>query len=262
MNHRRPPISAAVICYNEEQSIARCLDAIRWCEQIVVVDSGSTDRTVSIAKTFPGTHILVRPFDSYINQKNFALENCCHEWVLSVDADEIITPALAEEIENLAFDTQGYLIGRRTFLGSREIKHGNWSPDYNLRLFCRSQGRWGGSNPHERVVLEGRTRHLKARMLHYSFRDREEFLQRNRKYTAMSVEHLARQGRTTYWGEPLLHGLTNFFKAYLLRGGFLDGDEGLFLAYHYARFSYLKYCKLAARQKGDAFRPRGLRHVA
>ena len=83
-----------------------------------------------------------------------------------------------------------------------------------------------------------------------------------RKYTAMSVEHLARQGRSTYWGEPVLHALTNFFKAYLLRGGFLDGDAGLFLAYHYARFSYLKYSKLAARQKGDAFRPRGLRHVA
>jgi len=247
----RPPISAAIICYNEERNIGRCLDAVRWCEQIVVVDSGSTDATLQIVRAYPHRRIKVffRPFDTYIAQKNFALDRCDHEWVLSVDADEVLPPRLVEEIAGLGFDVDGYFIGRRTFLGGREIRYGTWSPDYQLRLFRRTRGRWGGSNPHEVVILDGSSRRLTTRMLHYSYRSRKEFVERNRKYTRMMVEYLKQQGRTTYFGEAVIHWLGNFVKSYVLRRGFLDGSAGLFLAWHIANSSFMKY-HLLAKHRG------------
>jgi len=247
----RPPISAAIICYNEERNIGRCLDAVRWCEQIVVVDSGSTDRTLQIVRAYPHARIrlLYRPFDTYIAQKNFALDRCDHEWVLSVDADEVLPPRLVEEIAGLTFDVDGYFIGRRTFLGGREIRYGTWSPDYQLRLFRRTRGRWGGSNPHEVVILDGRWRRLTTRMLHYSYRSRKEFVERNRKYTRMMVEYLEQQGRETYFGEAMVHWLGNFVKSYVLRRGFLDGSAGLFLAWHIANASFMKYHLLAKHRR-------------
>ena len=245
----RPPIAATIICYDEERNIGRCLDALQWCEQIVVVDSGSTDRTLEIVRGYPRTKVLCRPFDTYIAQKNFALDHCDHEWALSVDADEVLPPGLVKEILDLPFDVDGYFIGRRTFLGDREIRYGTWSPDYQLRLFRRARGRWGGSNPHEGVILGGPARRLSTRMLHYSYRNREEFVERNRKYTRMMVEYLKQQGRRTYFGESLVHWLGNFVKSYVLRRGFLDGSAGLFLAWHIANASFMKYHLLAKRSR-------------
>ncbi len=245
----RPPISAAIICYNEEENIGRCLEALQWCEQIVVVDSGSTDRTLEIVRKYPQVRVETRAFDTYINQKNFALDLCEHDWVLSVDADEVIPGQLKDEICGLDFTPDGYHIGRRTFLGCREIKHGTWSPDYQLRLFRRSRGRWGGSNPHESVIVRGSTERLNARMLHYSYRNRREFVERTRKYTRLMAEHLLQKGRRTYFGESVVHWLGNFAKAYLVRRGFLDGYAGLFLAYHTANASFLKYRLLGNMHK-------------
>lgn len=247
--HRRPPISASIICYNEEGNIKRCLDAVGWCDQIVVVDSGSTDKTLDIVRQHPKTKVLHRPFDTYVKQKNHALDHCNHDWVLSVDADEVLTPQLIDEIENLSFDAAGYQIGIRTFLGSQEIKHGTWSPGYKLRLFRKSLGRWGSSSPHERVVLVGQTKRLRSRILHYSYASRREFVQRNRRYTQMMVDYLVQRGRKTYFGEQVVHWVGNFVKSYLLRRGFLDGSAGLFLAYHIANFSFMKYSLLAKRSK-------------
>lgn len=244
-----PPISAAIICLNEEHNISCCLDALSWCDEIVVVDSGSTDRTLQIVERFNGTKVLYRRFDTYIAQKNFALDHCQHDWVLSVDADEILPGKLIEEIQGLSFDVAGYFVGRRSFLGDQEIKYGSWNPDYKLRLFRRSVGRWGGSNPHERVLLEGPTQRLTTRMLHYSYRTRQEFLDRNRKYMRMLVEHQSRPDKRTYLGEPILHGWGNFVKSYILRRGFLDGPAGLYIAYHMARLSYEKHSLLARKTK-------------
>ncbi len=245
-----PPISAAIICYNEEDNIGRCVDALDWCEQTIVVDSDSTDRTLDIVRQYPNTKLLQRPFDNFINQKNYALDHCDHEWVLSVDADEVLTAPLIEEIQSLPYDVEGYHIGRRSYLGDQEIKHGTWSPDYQLRLFRRSCARWGGSNPHENVILSGQTQRLKSRMLHYSFRNRQEFIERNERYVRMMVEYLVRQGRKTNFAEPFIHWLGNFLKFYVLRAGLLDGSAGLFLAYHIANGSFLKYRLLAKHLRG------------
>ena len=245
MRSKRPPISAAIICYNEQDNIERCLDALSWCEQIVIVDSGSSDRTLDLVKKYDRTEIHHRDFDNYIDQKNCALDHCQHDWVISIDADEVLTPDLIEEIAKLPFDVDGYYIGRRTFLGEQEIKHGTWNPDYNMRLFRRTQGRWGGSNPHERVLLDGSSQRLATRLLHYSFRDRDDYIERSEKYTHMIVGHFAKKGRKTFFGEPLIHWVGNFFKSYILRRGFLDGSAGFFIAYHGANFSYTKYSLLA-----------------
>jgi len=247
----RPPISAAIICYNELHNIGRCLAALEFCDEIVVVDSGSTDGTRQLLQAHGKVRLLTRPFDTFIHQKNFALDACRHDWVLSVDADEVVTPHLRREIAALDFSAAGYLIGRRTFLGDQEIRHGTWVPDYNLRLFHRGHGRWGGSNPHERVVLDAPAVRLKHRLLHYSYRNREEFLARNEKYTRMMVQHVVARGRRAYFGEPLVHAVGNFVKAYFLKQGFRDGAAGWFIAWHTARLSHLKYRLLAEHRRAS-----------
>ncbi len=248
----QPRISAAIICYNEEERIGNCLDSLRWCDQIVVVDSGSTDATQSIIRSVPGVELHERRFDNFINQKNHALSLCRHDWVISLDADEVLTEPLVDEIRGLAFDQAGYRIGRRSYIGEQEIRHGTWSPDYQLRLFRRSAGCWGGTNPHESFQIQGSVGHLKHRMLHYSYRTREEYIERNTKYVHMMVDHLAAKGSSAGPLEPYTHCVGNFLKAYVLRAGFLDGSTGLFLARHIAGGAFLKYRLLAERAKKAA----------
>jgi glycosyltransferase involved in cell wall biosynthesis len=209
---------------------------------------------LEIVGRYRNTKVLVRPFDTFINQKNYALDHCDCDWVLSIDADEVLTDTVIREIQGLAFDVAGYHIGRRNFLGNQEIRHGTWSPDYQLRLFRKACGRWGGSNPHESVVLRGETRRLKSRLLHFSYRHRAEFIERNRRYVRMLAEHLAQRGRTANLAVALFHWLGNFLKAYLLRAGFLDGSAGLFLAYHIANGSFLKYWLLAKHRRSRQIR--------
>ncbi len=243
----RVPFSAAVICYNEQEYIGQCLESLTWCDQVVLVDSGSQDATLEIAARFANVCIHSRPFDNFINQKNYALSLCEHEQVISLDADEILVPELIDEIRELDFTKAGYRIGRRTFVGTQEIKHGNWSPDYQLRLFKKSKAKWGGTNPHETIIIDGEVGKLKTRMLHYSYHTKDEFVERNRKYIHMMVEHLANKGRTANVAEPYIHCVGNFIKAYVIRAGFLDGATGLFLARHIAGGSFLKYRLLAEK---------------
>lgn len=241
-----PPISAAIICFNEERHIGACLEQLAWCNEVVVVDSGSTDRTVEIVRSFANTRVRVRPFDTFTNQKNFALDGCCNDWILSLDADEVLTEALLAEIQSLVFDVAGYKLPRRTFLGNHKISYGNWNPDYVLRLFRRSQCRWGGTNPHESVQVKGAVRKLKHELLHYSYQSREEYIERNKKYALMMVQHLRDKGVGSTQYQAYYHGVGNFFKAYILRRGFLDGADGLFLAWEGARASFIKHSELAA----------------
>ncbi len=244
-----PPMAAAVICYNEQEHIAGCLESLAWCEQVVLVDSGSTDETLAIAARYANVEIHHRPFDNFIAQKNHALSLCNQEWVISLDADEVLPPSLIEEIRGLTFDQTGYRIGRRSFIGEREVRHGTWSPDYQLRLFRKSLSTWGGTNPHESIQLKGPIGKLQERMLHYSYRTHAEYVQRNTKYIHMMVEHLAARGRTAQPWEPYVHCVGNFLKAYILRRGFLDGYTGFFLARHIAGGSFMKYRLLAERTR-------------
>ena len=213
----------------------------------MLVDSGSQDRTLEIARQFPNVEILVRPFDNFINQKNHALQACRHDWVISLDADEMLTEPLIAEIARLPFDQAGYRIGRRSFIGSQEIRFGTWSPDYQLRLFRKSCGHWGGTNPHESIQLQGKCGHLKTRMLHYSYHNRREYVERNTKYIHLMVDYLVSKGKTAHPVEAYVHYWGNFFKAYFLRGGLFDGSTGYFLASQIAKGSFLKYQLLAQK---------------
>ncbi len=242
-----PAVSATIICLNEEALIASCLARLDWCDEIVVVDSGSTDRTIEIVSSFPKTRLFHRDFDTYINQKNFALDQCNHDWVLSLDADEILTKELIAEFVGLNYDVAGYQLQRKTFLGDQEIHYGNWNPDYVLRLFRRSLCRWGGTNPHETVKTEHKIGRLHSPLMHYSYASRDEFITRNRHYASMMVEHLLAEGVSSTTSRAVAHGFGNFLKAYLLRRGILDGADGLFLAWHGAKASYIKHSELARR---------------
>ncbi len=245
----RLPFSAAVICCNEQEYIGQCLDSLTWCDEVILVDSGSEDKTLEIAARFPNVVIHERAFDNFINQKNFALSLCKHEQVISLDADEILVPELIEEIQQLDFAKAGYQISRRTFIGSQEIKHGNWSPDYQLRVFKKSKAKWGGTNPHETIILDGNVGKLKNRMLHYSYHNIDEFIERNRKYVRMMVEHLSGNGRNINMAKPYLHCIGNFVKAYILRAGFLDGAVGFSIAKQIAGGSFMKYRLLAEKNR-------------
>ena len=244
-----PPISAAIICFNEEDNIERCLNSLSWCAEIVVVDSGSTDRTVDIVSSIPNVRIFTRPFDTFINQKNHATDQCVHDWVFSIDADEVVTPPLIDEISSLNFSdaagsdeaADGFEIRRRTFLGDKRIRFGNWNPDYCLRLFHKDKARWGGTNPHERVVMDGPSRRLENILLHYSYRNRQEYIERTQKYARMMAEYQFAHGRRSKRGEAIVHGCGNFAKALLLKRGILDGSDGIFLAWQEAKASYQKY---------------------
>ncbi len=244
---RVPAISASVICFNEEQRIRKCLESIGWCDEIVVVDSGSTDKTIEIVKSFPQARILHRNFDTFKEQKNFAVDQCNNNWILSLDADEVLPTTLREEIQGLNFDKAGYRFRRANFLACQEIRFGNWNPDYTLRLFQRSQCRWGGTNPHESIVTEGKVEDLHAPLLHFSYETREDYITRSRKYALMMVDYMRENGKSSTRAEACLHFIGNFFKGYLLRRGFLDGSDGLYLAWHGAKASYLKHSELAKR---------------
>lgn len=240
-----PQISAAIICLNEERLIGKCLSQLSWCDEIIVVDSGSTDKTIEIVHSFPNARLIHRDFDTFKAQKNSALDACRNEWVLSLDADEFLTEPLCNEILSLKFDVAGYRLPRKNFIGDRQIRYGNWNPDLVLRLFARSQCRWGGTNPHESVVTTGITQNLKSELLHYSYASRDEYVERNQKYAMMMVEFLHDRGDSSTLTKAYMHGIGNFLKAYLFRCGFLDGSDGLFLAWHGAKASYLKYSELA-----------------
>ena len=240
-----PAISAAIICLNEENFIGKCLQQLDWCDEIVVIDSGSTDRTIEIVRSFPKTRLIHRDFDTFKQQKNSALDECRNDWVLSLDADEFLTESLRQEILSLKFNVAGYKFPRKNFIGDRQIRYGNWNPDFVLRLFSRSQCRWGGTNPHESVITEGVTKNPKSELLHYSYASRAEYVSRNRKYALMMVEFLRESGASSTRFKAWRHALGNFLKAYVLRRGFLDGSDGLFLAWHGAQASYLKYSELA-----------------
>lgn len=247
------PVSAAVICFNEEANLRSCLESLGWCDEIVVVDSGSQDRTCDIASSFENVRLFSRPFDTFIAQKNYALDQCQHDWVFSIDADEVVTDELANEICELTLhctpgSCTGFSIRRRTFLGSRHIRFGNWNPDYCLRFFRRSCARWGGTNPHERVIIDGPTQRLQEILLHYSYRNRQEYVERTRKYALMMAEYQFARGRRVKRGEAWVHACGNFAKALLLKRGLLDGSDGVFLAFQEARASFQKYEHLSHLQ--------------
>ena len=246
-------ISACIVARDEEDRLPACLDSLGFCDEILVVDSHSRDRTREIAAAH-GARVLERDWPGHVAQKEFAIREAKHDWVLCVDADERISPELAAEIARLRADgfdgCAGYVVPRRSRYLGRWIRHGTWYPDWKLRLFDRRRGRWGGRDPHDRVELEGATRRLAGELLHDPYRTFAEHLATIDRYTTTMADQLHADGKRARIVDLLLRPPLRFLGFYVLRLGFLDGWRGLLLAVLAAHYVRLRYWKLWLKERG------------
>ncbi len=237
-----PRLSAIIIVKDEAANIADCLDTVAFCDERIVVDGGSSDATMAIAAG-RGARVVQHAWQGFGPQKNFALSLAQGEWVLSIDADERVTPELARDIEHATASAQhdGYEIRRvSSFLG-REV--GRFFPDYVLRLFRRGKAKFSDDLVHERVVCGGSIGRLEAPLRHHAVTRLEEAIGRIDRYSTASAEMLAASGRRVSFLSGITHGLWTFIRVYVLRLGFLDGKEGFLLAVANAEGSYYRYMK-------------------
>ncbi len=240
-----PGLSIVLITLNEEQNIVPCLESAQWADEIVVLDSGSTDRTVELARRYTD-RVLQVAWEGFGRTKNRAVAAATHPWVFVLDADERLTPALRQEIEEVLradgpYD--GYRVARRNFFCGRFIRHLGWYPDYSIRLFRKDKGRFQERQVHERVEIQGRVGTLQHPMLHYTYASLSDFLQRLDRYSSLAAQELVKQGKRPIWGELIWRPLLTFLKLYLLQRGFLDGRDGYTLAYLYSVYTFAKYAK-------------------
>ncbi len=245
-------ISATIITYNEERNLPRAIESLRCADEILVMDSGSNDRTVEIAEKL-GARVVERTWPGYANQKNLAAEQAIHDWILSIDADESLSEALEGEIWKLKkngpqFDA--YTMPRLAQYLGRWIHHSGWYPDRKVRLYHRGKARWEGAYVHESVKVNGRVGHLQSNLLHFTCNSLSEHLRVMDRYTTLAAEQLLSTGEEVTWGRLVLEPPWTFFQTYVLKLGFLDGVEGLAIANMAALYNFVKYAK--ARFMGPA----------
>jgi glycosyltransferase involved in cell wall biosynthesis len=238
-------LSVIIITKNEAVNIRACIESVAWADEIIVVDSGSSDATVEICREL-GAQVYVHDWPGFGMQKNRALGYATKDWVFSIDADERVTHELREGIQSAMQrgQAEGYEIPRLSSFCGRYMHHSGWYPDYVLRLFRRSSGKFSDDLVHERVIVNGPTGKLKSSLLHESFRDLEQLLAKINHYSTASAQMLHRKNRTASLKKAVGHALWAFFRSYFLRAGFLDGREGFMLAVSTAEGTYYRYLKL------------------
>lgn len=241
----RPTIGVALIVKNEEDEIKDCLELVKWADEIVVLDSGSVDKTVEIAQQYTDK-VQVTDWPGYGAQKNRAIALLTTDWILSIDADERVTEDLGNEIIKVISNDScdAYEIPRRSSYCGRFIRHGGWSPDYVLRLAKKNKACFTEPEVHERMQVEGVCGKLKHPILHYTYRDVRDVLDMLQRYSDAGAKELYKAGRKGGILQAIFHGLWAFLKAYILRLGFFDGREGFMLAVSNAELVYYKYMKL------------------
>ena len=241
----REPLSVAVITRDEERNLARCLASVAWAEEILVVDSGSTDATATIAARY-GARFLVREWSGYVEQKNFALDQVHHAWVLSLDADEWLSAEAAEEIRQVLHRprAEAYALSRLTSFSGAFVRH-VWRPDWQVRLLLRERGRFAGGRVHEslRMTPGARIERLRHPLLHLGYRSIADYVRRMNRYTDLAAADLKERGRLP-WLRLLLSPPATFLKLYVWKRGFLDGVRGLTVSAGSAFYVLLKYAKL------------------
>jgi len=245
----RELISAFVITFNEEDNIRACLESLSFCDEIVVVDSFSTDRTVAIAESL-GARVVQHPWSGYRDQKAYGLGLVSNEWVLNVDADERVSPELRKNIEQVLVRARseqmpnGYYINRVVFFLGRWWRRGGWYPEYRVRLFKRSCTKWGGTNPHEKPIVTGALDTISGELEHYTYRSMDEQFSRLHNFSSiMAAEDFKQKKRFSLFkllGNPVLR----FFKFYIVKQGFKEGIAGLIVALNESFYTYMKYAKL------------------
>jgi glycosyltransferase involved in cell wall biosynthesis len=247
-------LTVTVITLNEEANIVPCLESANWAAEIVVLDSGSTDRTVTLARQFTD-RVFEVPWQGFGKTKNQAIAAARMPWIFVLDADERITPDLRREIEQVvAADgpLDGYRVPRRNHFCGRFIKYLGWYPDYSIRLFRKAKGRFVEREVHESVEIDGQVGTLEHPMLHYTYTSSSDFVQRMDRYSTLAARELLRRGQRPRPGELVWRPLLTFLKLYILQRGFLAGRDGYTLAFLYSTYNFLKYYKFREfKQQSD-----------
>ncbi len=246
----RDPISAFIICFNEEQKIERALKSISWCDEIIVIDSGSTDRTREIALRYT-KNVINRAWPGHVAQKQFGLSQCSHDWVLNIDADEEVSSALRTSIESVLNESTpaierfaGFRISRIVRFLGRWWDHCGWYPEYRLRFVRKSRTTWGGLDPHEKATVTGRVGTLKGDLYHYTYSSMADQINRLNRFSTHSAESLKQQGVSFNLFNLVANPIFRFCKFYFIKRGFLEGKAGFIVAVYEALSTFLKYAKL------------------
>ena len=246
-----PPVSVTIITLDEAEHIGPAIDSAAWADEILVVDSGSSDRTVEIARG-KGARVLTRAWTGYVDQKNYAASQAAHDWIFSLDADERIPATLAAEIKSILAGEppyRGYRVPRVTFHLGRWIRTTDFYPDYQLRLYDRRAGAWQGRHVHESVKVNGAPGRLTHDLEHYSFSDLRDQITRINHYSTLSAMQMYEAGRRTGPVDILVHPPAAFVRNYVLRRGFMDGTAGLTISLLNAWGVGLKFMKLWELQR-------------
>lgn len=257
----RAEISAFVVCCNEEKNIRRCLNSVSWVDELVVVDSGSTDGTIEICKEYTDK-VFHQKWKGHSGQKQFALDKCSKEWVINIDSDEEVSPRLRGEIlrmlampEEKRNRIKGYNLCRVVYFLQRWWDRGGWYPEYRLRLFQRSCVHWGGTDPHEKAIISGRLGKMRGLLYHYTYTGIAEQIRALNKYSSNSAECLFREGKRSSFVKMVFHPPFRFLKFYLLKCGYRAGLAGFTVACIEAMYAFLKYAKLWELERMDREKP-------
>jgi glycosyltransferase involved in cell wall biosynthesis len=251
-------VSACVIARDEAENLPRCLGALAFADEVVVVvDDRTHDASVEIARAH-GARVILRPYEGNIAQKSFAISQARNEWVLEIDADEVVSPELAREVESVveadAAECSIYEVNRITFHLGRWIRHGAFFPDWVPRLYRRSQVRWAGVDPHGHVVADGPVGRLSGLLHHFSYRDLRDQIARVQAFSEQSARDLWRRGRRARAADLCLRPPLRFLRDYLVKAGFRDGVPGLVIAAVSSFHVFLKYAKLWELERVSAAR--------
>jgi glycosyltransferase involved in cell wall biosynthesis len=249
-------ISVLVTTYNEEEMLPECLDSVSWADERLVVDSGSTDRTVEIARE-RGARVLEHPYESPARQKNWAIPQCRHTWVVILDGDETVPAQLSEEIQRVVREgprSDGYWIRRENVFLGKVMRHGGWESDRVIRLIHRDRARYDDRLVHEEIDLPEPLPTLREPMRHHTFRSFDQYWPKVERYASWGAQEAWRKGKRTgplgVWG----HAVGRFIRMFILKRGFLDGGHGLVLALFSTFTTFLKYARLWERGLADSSR--------
>lgn len=243
-----PSLSVVIIAKNEAHNITDCVKSALFSDEVIVLDSGSSDTTVALARK-AGAKVIETDWPGFGTQKNRALAAAKSDWVFSLDADERITPELATEIRSVLASAAGkqvvaFQVPRSSQFCGQFMRHSGWWPDYTVRLIKAGQGKFSEKQVHESLLVQGRCETLKAHMLHYSYRNLDDVLLKLNHYSSAGAKDLMAQGKQSSLSAAVFHGAWAFFRTYVLKLGFLDGKLGFVLAVYNSQASYYKYLKL------------------
>ncbi len=240
-------ISAVVITLNEEKKITACLSSLSFVDEIIVVDSGSTDKTEEICRSYPRVKFFSQPWLGFGPQKNYAVSLATHEWIFSIDADEVVTPDLADEISTMMssyVECDAFAINRRNVYRNQWIQHGGWWPDQVLRLFRKTAGAFSTRMVHESVQVSGPVLRLRYPLEHRPYNGPEDFILKMHSYSMAGARQLLEEGKRGSTTHAFLRGCAAFVKGYILKRGFMDGHAGLLIAVSGAVGVFYKWMKL------------------